>query len=109
LHPESSGPACRGALALAHLGERDRAEDWAARALAIDPEDTVTQYNVACTYAILGKIEQAIDLLEKVMPKSSSLEQVLWFKNDSDLDAVRSHPRYVELVAMIEAQRAPAR
>jgi adenylate cyclase len=109
LHPESSGPACRGALALAHLGERDRAEDWAARALAIDPEDTVTQYNVACTYAILGEIEQAIDLLEKVMPKSSSLEQVLWFRNDSDLDALRSHPRYLELVAMIEAQRAPTR
>ena len=108
LHPENAGPAHRGALALAHLGERDRARDWAARALAIDPDDTVAHYNVACMHAILGDLDQAIDLLERVLPLSSS-EQLLWFKNDSDLDAVRSHPRYLKLLETIESRRMPAR
>lgn len=101
LHPENSGPAHRGALALAHLGESERAKDWADRALAIDPEDTVAHYNIACMHSIFGDVEQAIDLLEKVLPLSSST-QLFWFKNDSDLDAVRDHPRFKKLLEAVE-------
>ena len=104
LHPENSGPAQLGALALAHLGERDRAKDWAARTLAIDPDDLLAQYNIACVYSQLGDLDLAIDLLEKVLPHRSP-EQILWFKNDSDLDPIRSHPRYQILLESIEAQR----
>ncbi len=100
LHPENSGPAQLGALALAHLGERDRAKDWAARTLAIDPDDLLAQYNIACVYSQLGDLDPAIDLLEKVLPYRSS-EQILWFKNDSDLDPIRSHPRYQKLLQTI--------
>src|SRR5262249_37306255 len=92
LRPENSGPAHAGALALAHLGERGRARDWAARALAIDPDDMVALYNVACVHSILGEVDQAIDLLEKVLPHSSS-EQLSWSQTDSDLDPLRGHPR----------------
>ena len=66
LHPENSSPAQLGAIALAHFGERDRAREWADRALAIDPDDLIAQYNVACVYAQLGDLEEAMDLLEKV-------------------------------------------
>jgi adenylate cyclase len=105
LHPENSGSAQAGAVALAHLGERDRAREWAARALAIDPDDSFAQYNVACAYAQIGDIEDAIDLLEKVMPRG---EQMLWHQNDSDLDPVRSHPRYQTLLETIERARTSA-
>jgi adenylate cyclase len=105
LRPENSGPAYRGAVVLAHLGERERARDWAARALAIDPEDTIAQYNIACMHAILGEVEQAVDLLEEVLPLSSN-SQLLWHKNDSDLDAVRDHPRYQKLLKAVERARA---
>ncbi|MET1026129.1 MAG: tetratricopeptide repeat protein [Dongiaceae bacterium] len=47
-HPEDPRPAYLGALRLLALGERDRAKEWASRALAIDPDDVLTQYNVAC-------------------------------------------------------------
>jgi adenylate cyclase len=96
LHPESSGPAHRGAVALAHLGERDRAKEWAARALAIDPGENIAHYNVACVYSLLGELDQAMDHLERVVPQLSP-ELMKWLEKDSDLDAVRCHPRYQKL------------
>ncbi|WP_455918726.1 TPR end-of-group domain-containing protein [Ensifer canadensis] len=100
LHPENSGPAHRGALALAHMGEAERAREWAACAIAIDPDDVVARYNTACVHSILGDVDTALDMLESLLPQSSCY-QLLWFKQDSDLDAVRHHVRFEALVAAI--------
>ena len=100
VHPENSGPAQLGALALAHLGERDRAMEWAARAMAIDPDDLLALYNIACTYSQMGELDAAIDVLEKVLPHRSP-EQILWFSKDSDLDPLRNHPRFQKLLESI--------
>jgi adenylate cyclase len=97
-----------GALALAHLGETDRAKDWVARTLAIDPDDLMTLYNIACVYSLLGELDPAIDLLEKVVPYQIP-EQILWFRNDSDLDAVRGHPRFQKLLETVGTKRTPTR
>ena len=99
LHPESSRPAQIGAPVLAYLGERERAKEWIARALAIDPDDSLVSYNAACTYAQLGESDRAIDLLETCMQRLGS-NQKLWLKNDSDLDPIRNHPRYQRLIEL---------
>ncbi|MCA1406067.1 tetratricopeptide repeat protein [Ensifer sp. IC3342] len=100
-HPENASPAHRGALALAHMGETERAKEWVARALAIDPDDVVAQYNAACVYSLLGEGERALDLLETVVPQSSSYH-LHWFKQDSDLDPIRDHPRFQALLDEIK-------
>ena len=56
----------------------------------------------------LGELDLAIDLLEKVLPYQLP-KQFLWFKNDSDLEPIRSHPRFQELLETIEAPRAPTK
>ena len=99
LHPESSRPAQIGAPVLAYLGERERAKEWIARALAIDPDDSLVSYNAACTYAQLGESDRAIDLLETCMQRLGT-NQKLWLKNDSDLDPIRNHPRYQRLIEL---------
>ena len=99
-HPESSKPAQQGACALAYLGERDRAKEWLARALAIDPDDNIARYNAACTYSLLGESDRAIDLLE-ICLQQMGIDMKLWFKNDSDLHPLRSHPRYQRLLELI--------
>lgn len=104
LNPENSGPAHRGALALAHLGDAARARDWAARALAIDPDDIVAQYNLACVHSVLGDAGKAIDLLERLLP-NSSVYHIKWFNNDSDLDNIRHDPRFQKLLAAAMTQR----
>ena len=46
--PDLAVAAFQGACALAILGEHERALAWAKRALAIEPDDHQTLYNVAC-------------------------------------------------------------
>src|SRR6266403_148534 len=102
LHPENPRPAYLGAGALVTLGETDRAREWVSRALAIDPDDILTQYNVACVYSLLGDIEQAFDLLERLLPHAGHELKSGWVIHDSDLDPLRSHPRYKKILELIE-------
>ena len=101
LHPENPRPAYLGALALLAIGEKDRSKEWLSRALAIDPDDILTQYNVACAYSLLGDIEAAFDLLVRLLPHANH-ETKAWIKHDSDFDPLRSHPRYQKVLELIE-------
>jgi adenylate cyclase len=58
-------------------------------------------YNVACVYSLLGETDRAIDLLEPYLRMVGS-HMKSWFKNDSDFDPIRSHPRYAELLKLID-------
>jgi adenylate cyclase len=100
LHPEDSRPAQLGSGALFELGETERAREWTSRAMAIDPDDLVAQYNAACSYSRLGDVDVALDLLEQCLPKLGH-EKIQWAKYDSDFDPVRSHPRYQKLFERI--------
>lgn len=100
LHPENPRPAYLGGLALLELGERDRAREWASRALAIDPDDILTQYNVACFYSNSGEADPAIDLLERLLPQANH-ETKAWVMHDSDFDPLRTHPRWQKVLELI--------
>jgi len=101
LHPENPRPAYLGAVGLAALGEFDRAKEWAARALAIDPGDGLAQYNVACFYSLVGEHERAIDLLLELLPRATR-ERKTWVKHDSDFNPIRSHPRFAKVLELLE-------
>ena len=100
LHPENSRAAYLGAKALVTLGQSDRAKEWLNRSIAIDPEDLLTQYNVACAYTALGDTEAAFDLLERLLPNANH-ETKAWIKYDSDFDPLRDHPRYQKVLELI--------
>jgi adenylate cyclase len=102
LHPDNPRSAYLGAAALVALGENDRAREWLSRALAIDPHDIWTQYNAACIYTHLGDIERALDVLERVLPHAGYELKHGWIKHDSDLDPLRSHPRFQKILESIE-------
>jgi adenylate cyclase len=106
LHPENANCACLGATVLAFLGQREEAIQWLSRSLATDPGDTNIQYNAACTYALLGEVDQAMELLERWVSQVGA-EMRLWFRNDSDLDAIRQHPRYEALIKLAGETELP--
>ena len=99
LHPDDARALYLGAAGLFQVGQRERALEWARRALSVDPDDPMVLYNVACSYALQGLTEEAIACLEKVMAQSSSgsLHKV-WAEQDSDLDSLRSNPRFQALL-----------
>jgi adenylate cyclase len=100
-HPEDPRAAYLGAIGLLVVGEYDRAREWAMRALAIDPDDVLTQYNVACFHALTGESAKAIALLQRLLPQANH-ETRDWVKYDSDLDAIRTEPDYEKVLALLD-------
>lgn len=76
LYPEDSRPAQLGAGALIELGETERAKEWISRAMAIDPDDYVAQFNAACSDTLLGDVDRALDLLERCLPISVTKSKI---------------------------------
>ena len=103
LEPGNPRPAYLGAQCLVSMGDYERAHDWTVRALAIDPEDVLVQYNVACIYSRLGKIEEALELLERSLPRTGQ-EWSRWVRHDSDLDPLRKHPRFQRILDLTKSR-----
>jgi non-specific serine/threonine protein kinase len=101
MHPDDVRALYLGAQNLCRLGELERGQAWAQRALAIDPEDSAVCYNVSCIYAILGKTEQSIECLEKSIACGFGDKKII--QNDPYLAPIRSHPRYIALVNKLAA------
>jgi len=97
VHPDDARAVYMGAQALCQLGQRDRSLEWSRRALAMDPENSHVCYNVACALALLGNSEEAIGCLEKAVGLGHWYKG--WAEHDSDLNSLRSHPRFQALMA----------
>jgi adenylate cyclase len=95
-HPDDLRALHLGAGSLILLGQVERAQRWLRRALAIDPNDSVLLYNVACNLANLGKTEEALDHLERALEQGTL--SAGWMKNDKDLESLHGHPRYEALL-----------
>jgi adenylate cyclase len=110
-HPDEPILLCYGATLLADLGDEERGAEWTARAAALAGDDLRVLYNLACCYAKLGMPDPAIDCLERQSSGSPLYLGLVaaWMKQDSDLDPLRSHPRYVALMQRIDAQVATAK
>jgi len=98
-HPEDARALYLGSGALIQANQRDRALEWTQRALAIDPDDPAVLYNVACVHARLGMTEKAITCLERALQQGEWYKA--WAEHDSDLDSIRSEPRFQALLKQI--------
>jgi serine/threonine protein kinase/tetratricopeptide (TPR) repeat protein len=97
MHPDDPRALYLGATILVRTGDHKRGFEWARRALEIDPEETSILYNVACVYSLLGRTDEAIGCLEKVMEHGTFYKN--WAAKDSDLDSIRTDPRFQALLS----------
>lgn len=97
LQPENPAPLSRGAIALMHLGKADLAISWIKRALMLDPDDPVTNYNAASVHSVAGDQERALRFLE-VYARQSAADMADMIGNDDDLAGVRNHPRFRDVM-----------
>jgi TolB-like protein/Flp pilus assembly protein TadD len=104
--PDDTRALYMAANALVELGEKDRALEWAGRARRLEPDDPMVLYNLACIYSLAGEVEQALDCLEACLRHGFTFRG--WAEQDSNLDAIRAHPRYrVLMVASQAAEPTP--
>jgi adenylate cyclase len=95
-----------GVSALAVLGEADRAKDWMARALLLDPDNNLMRYNFACSLSNnLRDAEAALAMLKPVLA-ASSISLLAAAKTDPDLDLIRDDPRFGVMIAEADARLA---
>ena len=106
--PDHGNAMSFGVTALTALGENARAKEWAERSLLLDPDNQNLRYNLACCMVHLREFDMALDLLGPVM-ETAQPQNLVWFKNDNDLDAIREHPRLKAMVAAAEARLAQAK
>jgi adenylate cyclase len=106
-HDANNGSAMgHGSLALAMLGQRERARDWMGRALLIDPENLTMRYNFVCTLADrLNDKEAALEMLGPALAKMGAT-LLNHARIDPDLDCIRDDPRFKAMLAAAEARLA---
>ena len=92
LNPDDVRALSLGGTMLIRLGEMEKAINWGKRALAIDPDEPIVQYNGACIYSLAGKIEQALDCFEIAIQLGFASRE--WAENDIDLDPIRDQLRF---------------
>jgi adenylate cyclase len=99
LHPDDSRALYMGANGLVALGEYEKGLEWAKQALAINPDEPMVLYNVACVQSLAQRYEEALDSLEKAV--RSGLTQKTWLEHDSNLDPLRHYPQYKRLIKLL--------
>jgi tetratricopeptide (TPR) repeat protein len=104
LHPMDARALYLGAGSLLQLGDRERCLEWCARALAIDPEENATLYNVACSYSLMGESDRALDLLTTAVNNGFGHKD--WIENDPDFTSLREHPRFRTMLKELAAKRS---
>jgi len=81
------------------VGEYEKGRELVERALDQNQDEPVVLYNVACFHAHAGDKDRALDLLERAVDKGWG--DKAWLETDSDLDSLRSMPRFQALLDQI--------
>ena len=98
LDPNDSRALILGAGCLI-LQDRTRALAWAARAIAVAPDEPSVAVNAACMYARIGMKEEALGLLAQSIGRGFGKRD--WLENDPDYDSIRDDPRFQEMMAKL--------
>lgn len=104
------GPAFgMGVAALGAIGDHGRAREWLERALLVDPDNIYMRYNLACTLAgDLADQEKALEVLEPFFAKIG-YEMLHHAEVDPDMDGLRDHPRFQEMLNAAKDRTKAAR
>jgi Flp pilus assembly protein TadD len=96
--------------ALAELGHVYTRQRRYALGLAVDqklvrlvPDNPTVHYNLACSLAILGEKEGALDALERAV--RLGYDDPAFMQQDEDLRRLRQESRFIELVRRLEEAR----
>ena len=85
--------------AVARQANYERTLELNCRILALDTEDFIAHYNMACAYTMLGDTESGLRSLRRAVQMGYSDRAHL--EADADLDLLRSDLRYYDVIALL--------
>jgi len=99
-HPDNAGALAFGAPILVDLNEIEKARDWSAWALTIEPKDSLSRYNQARFFSLLGEHDVAIGHLTAAFEAPLLVQRrlALWMRYDGDLKALEHHRDFRRLL-----------
>jgi len=98
LNPDDNLAHNMGSFALLRLGDVKEGEKWMTASVRNAPDDSIVHYNQACFYALAGESDKALNSLKNCQNKVGNLNRE-WLLHDSDLDSLREHPGFAEILA----------
>lgn len=82
--------------ALGALEMEDEAIDWIDMLIELDSNDSGNYYSKACLLSRMGRIEEALDVLDYTITKG--YYDFINIEKDFDMDPLRSNPRFLEII-----------
>lgn len=101
-HPDDQRAIYLGAITYAVRGERKTALEWMKRAEALDPRDPVALYNLACVASLCDEVGLGLRYLRNAV--EAGYPWAAWIQQDSELDALRSDPRFEDILASLKGR-----
>ncbi len=77
------------------------------RLAKLRPQDSLVQYNLACSYSLTDRLELALEALERAL--SLGYRDFKWLAEDPDLENLRQHPLYRKIRAKIRTLQIKVR
>lgn len=96
LNPDDARAWYLGAGGLVKIGQVEEGLEWADRAAKMDPENPLVFYNLAEIYSSAGRLETAVDHLERSVALGYPHKEGI--RNDPDFAALQGHSRYEAVV-----------
>lgn len=96
LTPDDARACIMGGVSSSRLHEEEPALRYVKRALAIDSDDPMLLYNVACIYSQIGREEDAMVSLERAVDAGFGHKE--WIEHDPDLALIRDMPRFKKIL-----------
>lgn len=74
------------------------------RLAALEPHNPLVFYNLACSYSLLDRCDDAADALERAL--NLGYRDFKWMAKDTDLKKLRAHSRYKAIRTLIKQIKA---
>lgn len=71
------------------------------RLAELRPEDSLVQYNLACSYSLNNQLEEASQALVRAL--TLGYRDFRWLAEDPDLENLRAHPSYRKIRAKVRS------
>jgi adenylate cyclase len=103
--PNSADVLAMGAVTAVYVEEYVCAEEWAERAVQMEPDNQSARYNAACAYADMGKADTAMEHLEYIYSNVPRARRWLFnlMRVDMQLNRLRGLIDFRDLQKRLEA------